>query len=378
MDKVFIARQEIVDIYGKVYAYELLYRDHANGIKEFPTNIKATSHVLINTVTNISIKELIGDKKLAFINVDEDVLKSSILDILDKDKFVLEILETTDLSDAVITKIKQYHRRGFKIVIDDFDCSSEMIKKFTPLFKYIIIIKMDVLAAEPQNLKNVMSKLKKSGIKLLAEKVETKEEYNEYIKMGFDLFQGYYLSKPEVIEIDRHKESAQIVILQLIKIIKEDGHTSDIEEYIKLQPELSYKLLSFLNNQSNLEVKVESITQVITVLGRAKLLRWLMIYLYSEISTNPASDTILKLAINRAESMEADVPPSDKDKAYLAGMFSMLGILFETDINDLMKHVNMDKEITSLVVHNKGKFTSNKNSRKVYAEEFIIIGAKNE
>lgn len=358
MNNVFMARQKIFNTTGRVYAYELLFRDHAHGIKNFPTNLKATSHVIINSLTNISTNELIGRDGIGFINIDENILTSDILDVLDKDKFVLELLETIDLNEKVVSKIKQYHSRGFKIAIDDFDCSGEMIKKFLPLFKYIHFIKIDVLISEPENLKNVVAKLKKIGIKLLAEKIETKEAHLEYIKMGFDFFQGYYLDKPEVLEINRYKESTQMVILQLIKIIKQDGQTAAIEAYIKQQPELSYKLLKFLNNQTIVSVKVESVTQIITLLGRDKLLRWLLVYIYSEISNNPASQLILKIATRRAERMESDASPLDKDRAYLAGMFSLLDAIFETDIKDLMKYINLDKDITSLVVERKGKFAS--------------------
>jgi len=376
MNKVFMARQKIFDAMGREYSCELLFRDHAHGIKEFPTNMKATSHVIINTVTNVSINELIGDSGTAFINIDEDVLTSDILDVLDNKRFVLEILETTNLSEKVVAKIKQYHSRGFKIAIDDFDCSAEMIKKFTPLFKYTHYIKMDVLIAEPENLINVVAKLKKTGIKLLAEKIETKEEYNKYISMGFDLFQGYYLEKPEVLEIDRYKESTQMVILQLIKIIKEEGETFIMESYIKQQADLSFKLLRFLNNQNIVKVKIESIKQAITLLGRDKLLRWLMVYLYSEISTNPASEAVLAMATKRAERMESQALPADKDKAYLAGMFSLLDAIFETDIKDLMKHINMDKDINSLVVEKKGKFMPSfmkaEKSEREYLKKLVI------
>lgn len=351
-----MARQEIFDRSGKFYAYELLFRDNAHGIKKFPSNLKATSNVIINTVTNVNTNELLGSYGMAFVNVDEDVLLSDILDVLDKERFILEILETTDLTEEVLCKIKQYHSQGFTIAIDDFDCSAEMIIKFNPLLEYIDIIKIDVLTAEPQNLKNVVAKLKKSKIKLLAEKIETKEVYDECIKIGFDMFQGYYLSKPEVLEIDRYKESTQMVILQLIKIIKESGETSDIESYIKKQADLSYKLLKFLNNKNKTKFKIESITQVITMLGRDALLKWLMVYLYSEISTNPASKTVLQIATKRAERMASDASPIDKDKAYLAGMFSLLDVIFEANIKDLMKHMNMDKEINALVIDKKGKF----------------------
>ncbi|MDP1784142.1 MAG: EAL domain-containing protein [Sulfuricurvum sp.] len=356
MHTVYLAKQKIFDHQGKLFAYELLFRDHTHGIREFPTNIRATSQVLLNTLTNISTDELLGDKGIAFINLDEHALTSGIIDVLDKDRFVLEILETTDLNEKVLSRIKQYNKRGFKIAIDDFDCSAEMIKKFTPIFKYIHIVKMDVLSAQQQNLKNVMSKIKQLGIQVLAEKVETEEDYKKYIAMGFDLFQGYYLHKPEVIEMDRYKDATQMVILNLIRLIRTDGQTSEIDSYIKQRADLSYKLIKFINNQGKFHSKIESITQIITLLGRDKLLRWLLLYLYAELSDNPISEAIMSIATKRAERMEDDAHHSEKDKAYLSGMFSMLDALFDTDIKNVVKGLNMHKDITDLVVEKRGKF----------------------
>lgn len=376
-NKVYLARQKIFDSNGRTYAYELLFRDHAHGIKEFPSNMKATAHVIINTLTNICVNELIGKDGIGFINIDEEVLTSDVIDVLDKERFILEILETTDLTDKVVNKIKQYHARGFKIAIDDFDCSAEMLKKFVPLLKYIDIIKIDVLIAEPENLKNVVSKLKKTGVKILAEKIETKDAYEKYLRMGFDYFQGYFLNRPEVVEINRYKESTQMVILQLIKLIKQDGETPAIESYIKQQPDLTFKLLKFLNNQSNLDIEIESVTQIITLLGRDKLLRWLMIYIYAEVSTNPASEAIMDMAVKRAERMEADATtPQDKDKAYLAGMFSLIDAIFEADVKELMQYINLDKEINSLVIEKKGKFAASffkaEKSEREYLRELVM------
>lgn len=358
MNKVYLAKQKIFNKQGNIFAYELLFRDHEFGIKHFPTNIKATSQVIINALSNMNLDDLLGKNGIAFINIDELVFSSGIIDILDKDRFVLEILETTDLNEKTILKIQQYHKRGFKIAIDDFDCSLEMIKKFTPILKYVHIIKMDVLAAEANNLKNVMKKVKELGIKVLAEKVENKEEYNAYLNMGFDLFQGYYLSKPEVVELNNFKDATQIVILSLIKLIKEDGEIPQIEAYIKQRPELSYKLIQFLNNQAKFDSRIESIPQIITLLGRDKLLRWLLLYMYAEFVNDPISEAIMNVATKRAERMEAEASPQERDKAYLAGMFSMLDALFETSMENVMQNINIDKDIKELVVSKKGKFIS--------------------
>ncbi len=214
-----------------------------------------------------------------------------------------------------------------------------------------------IVLSEYQNLQKVVNKFKGTRIKLLAQNIESKDDFKEYLEMGFDLFQGYYIDKPEKMEIIGSKEPAQFIILQLIKIIKEDNTTNDkLEFFIKKQPDLSYKLVQFFNNTQKLNLKVESLAQVITLMGREKLLRWLLVYLYSEVSTNPASKTMLELSIKRAERMEAEAAPRNKEKAYLAGMFSLLSSIFETDIQELMHHINMDSDITSLVLEKKGIF----------------------
>ena len=356
MEKAYIARQEILDKDDNVIAYELLFRDHAHGIKDFPTNLKATSQVVMNALTNLKIADLIPKNSRAYVNTDETVLTSGIIDILDKNVFVLEILETTDLNDRVIKQIVHYHKSGFEIAVDDFDCSAEMIKKFTPILKYISLIKVDVTVTNPENLKKVIPKLKKLGKKVLAEKVETEEEYDLYMKLGFDLFQGYYLSKPEVIEVNIHKEATHIIILQLIGLLKEDAQTSMVERFVRSRPDLSFKLIKFLNNQNHFEHEINSITQVLTLMGRDRLMRWLLMYLYAEVSTSPISEGVLLIAQKRAKQMEEAAPHHMKDTAYLAGMFSMMGILFQTDMKELMSHVKMDKDIVNLVINKTGRF----------------------
>jgi EAL and modified HD-GYP domain-containing signal transduction protein len=354
MQRVYLAKQKIFNAKNKIFANELLYRDYEYGIKEFPSNVTATSHVLINVLINVN--EILNETGVVLVNVDEEFLLSGLVDLLDTKKFILEILETTDLNEEVISKIKQYHKRGFKIAIDDFDCSTQMIKKFTPIFKYIHLVKIDILNSQEENLAKTVEKFKKIGLRLLAEKIETKDEFEKCKSMGFDLFQGYYLGKPEVVEIDRGKDVTNYIILNLIKVLKTDGSTQAIESYIKQRPELSYKLIKFLNSQAKFETKIESIVQVITLLGRDKLLRWLLLYLYSEMSDNPVSETILAIALRRAENMERYAEPRDKDKAFTAGMFSMIGALFDMDNSDVVKGINLDKDILDIVVHKKGKY----------------------
>lgn len=356
MNIINISKQKIFDNKNQVYAYELVFKDMSNNHTALSTNIRGTAQLIMSSITSKELDKLLGHKTVAFINIDEDALLKGILDVLDKDRFILNIMENIDLTENVIAKIIQYKKRGFLLSLEHFDSSAHMLAKFNRLFNYIDIIKMDIVLSEPENLEKVMAKFKGGRVKLLAQNIETKEDFRKYADMGFDFFQGYYLDKPEVMEIIGSKEPAQFIILQLIKIIKDNNSTEQLEFFIKKQPDLSYKLIEFFNNSKKFSVKIESLTQVITLLGRDKLLRWLLVYLYSETSKNPASKSILALALRRAERMEEEAEPRQKDKAYLAGMFSMLSSIFETDIKELMEHIQMDRDITSLVLEKKGIF----------------------
>lgn len=371
MNIINISKQKIFDNKKNLYAYELVFRDSSDVQTGLSTTVKGTSQLIISSISSKELDKLLGKNTLAFVNVDEDTLTRGILDVLDNDRFVLNILEDIELSDKVVAKIIQYKKRGFKLSIEHFDSSAKMLIKFNRLFNFIDIIKMDVVLSEPENLEKVMSKFKGGRIKLLAQNIESKDDFEQYFNMGFDYFQGYYLDKPEVMEIIGSKEPSQFIILQLIKIIKNDNSTEELELFIKKQPDLSFKLVQFFNNSKKFNVKIESLTQVITLMGRDKLLRWLLVYLYSEASKNPASETILSLAIKRAERMEAEAIPKYKDKAYLAGMFSMLSSIFETDIKELMNHIKMDDDITSLVLEKKGIFATSLMRAEELEKEYL-------
>jgi len=358
MDNLYISKQKIIDKKKSVYAYELVFRDASNRPIGFSNSLKATSQLIINSMGSNEIHQLLGKNTRAFINVDETSLTKGILDVLDKDKFVFNILEDIKLTEDVIKRIVSYKKRGFLFSLEHFDSSARMIVKFKRLFNYIDIIKMDILISELENLEKVMAKFKPTRIQLLAQSIESKEDYEDCIALGFDLFQGSYIDKPTVVKIEGTKEPTQFVILQIIRIIKDNETTEALEFFLKQQPDLSYKLIQFFNNLQKLDIHVESLTQVITLMGRNKLLRWLLVYLYSEVSINSASKTILELAIRRAESMESEAEEKNKNKAYLAGMFSMLSSIFDTNIRDLMHHVKMDRDITMLVLEKKGIFSA--------------------
>lgn len=376
MNEFYISKQKIINKRKETFAYELVFKDSENHLANLSTTLKGTSQLIINTIASTKIDALLDTRVMAFINVDEVNLTKGILDVLDTDRFILNILENIELNQEVISKIIHYKKKGFKFSIEHFDSSVKMIEKFKNLFNYIDIIKMDILLSNPRNLEKVLERFKGTRIQFLAQGVESKEDHIKYLEMGFDYFQGYYIDEPKVIEVQAHKEAAQFTILQLIRLIKENQSTEEIEKFIKKQPDLSFKLIQFLNSAKRVNVRVESLTQVITLMGRNKLLRWLMVYLYAEVSTNTTSKAILELAIKRAERMESEAEVANKDKAYLAGMFSMLSSIFDTDIKELMNAVKMDRDITNLVLDKKGIFAASlkkaEAAEKAYLKQVML------
>ncbi len=359
MSKIYIARQKIVNLNGKTFAYELLFRDSKDAIKEFPSNIKATSQVMLNTLTHMNFDQVMGKGTMAFINVDCEVIRSDILGLLDPERFVIEILETTKITEAVIRNIAQLKKKGYKIALDDFDCSQEMIAKFQPIFKYLNMIKIDAVTVCIDNLKKLMPKFRDAGLKLLIEKIENSKDYLFYKSLGFDLYQGYHIGMPETLELESAQEAIAPVVLNLISVIKKDAETSKLEKFIKQRPELAYNIIKFINNNNNIRDNVSSIIHAVTLMGRESLLRWLLVYLYSEVSANEFSEALLDAAITRAERMEESADIDIKEEAYMVGMFSMLDTLFEADIHDIFKHLRLDPVISNAVLYKSGRLGKN-------------------
>ncbi|WP_297482911.1 EAL domain-containing protein [Sulfurimonas sp.] len=371
MNTLTLTKQKIFDNKKRVFAYELAFQENSDSLSGLTSHLKEASQLIIHAISNEELNKLIGHTSKVFINVDDVTLTKGILDVLDNKRFILNILEDIELNDRVVSKIIQYKKRGFTISLEHFDSSADMIKKFARVFNFIDIIKMDIILSQAQNLENLVKRFRNTRVKLVAQNIETQEDYDYCFNMEMDYFQGYYLDKPQTIELAGQKEPLQFIILQLIKIIKDDNSTESLESFIRQQPDLSYKLVAFFNNTKKFDVKIESLTQVITLMGRAKLLRWLLVYLYSEASSNPASKSILELALKRAQRMEDEAAPKYKNKAYLAGMFSMLDSIFETDIRELMNHLDMDRDIRSLVLERKGIFAGSLMRAEAAEKEYL-------
>ena len=361
MELVHIARQPIVNVNGKTVAYELLYRDTPLGIKDFPSsNLKATSQVLINTLTHMNYEEFVGDDKKAFVNCDHDILFSGILDGLDPTRFIIEILETTKVSIELVNKIADMHKLGYRFALDDFDCSQETIAIFKPILKYMIYIKIDISAVDRVLSMKIIPKLLALKLNVIIERVETREEYKEYLSVGANYFQGYLFGKPEVFSVRTYGDITKVIILKLISMIQSDEETSEIEKLLKKNVDITISLLKYLNNKKHIVGNpISSIPQAIALLGRGNMLKWLLIYLYAEIEHKALSKELVDLALERASYMEKNSKSHlDKDKIFLVGMFSFLDVIFDDSFSNIFKNINIGREVSNAIIFKEGPIGS--------------------
>jgi EAL and modified HD-GYP domain-containing signal transduction protein len=216
-----IARQPILSRSEKVYGYELLYRNSSTNTANVFDDNQATSSVLVAALTTFGLNKLIGDKK-AFINVGKDLLLDPILEIIPKERFVLEILEDVEIDEAAKERIAYLHALGYTIAIDDLNTQDELIKNFEPILSMVHILKFDITQMTIESLKEKMAFFKHYKVQFLAEKVETQEEYHAYKALGFDYFQGYFFSKPDILKKEK-LDPSRALILRITTLLNDEN-----------------------------------------------------------------------------------------------------------------------------------------------------------
>ncbi|MEZ8288205.1 EAL and HDOD domain-containing protein [Vibrio sp. 10N.237.312.B06] len=347
----YVARQPILDADKKTIGYELLFRDGPkNTFPEVEPEL-ATSRLLSDHFLSTHYNTL-GDK-LGFVNFPYASLVNLVPTLFPKESLVVEVLEDCEPTDELLEAIITIYDAGYTIALDDF-VPSKAWKRFLP---YVSIIKFDIRLISIAKAAMFMNTLKDLNIEFLAEKVETHEEYQEAIQAGFNYFQGYFFSKPEVIQT-RALNPAFLTIVQLLKEIANDPiNFAEVERLITLDMTMSYKLLSYVNSAGGSSTPIRSFHQALVYLGEQKL-RKLVSLVAIASAKEDKPDSLYGLAVIRArqcellvEKMNVKVEPG---QAFLTGMFSLLDSLFDLPLVKVLDSVPIDDEIKQALIQRKG------------------------
>ena len=350
--QVLMARQPIFDRNQKVVAYELLYRtEDAQGHALF-ANSEATSEVLLNAYTSISDS---GELKRvpAFINLTRDILVEQKLPEVSKKHIVLEILEDIEPDEEVVEAVRQLHSEGYRIAMDDFVYDP----KFDALLELSQIVKVDVFELNEEQIKEQVNQLRRHKVTLLAEKIETHEQLETCVELGFKLFQGHFLSKPKVIK-GKKIQGSQVALMQLIQELQSPKATPEkLEELIIRDPALTYKLLRIVNSAGySLVRQVESIAEAIVLLGLEQVKKWATLIAMSSNQDKPEELSRSLLVRGRmCEEIAQAQKKSNYGSYFMAGMMSGLHALLDIERDTMLEQVPLGDDIKNAVSLGQGE-----------------------
>lgn len=345
---VFLARQPIYDAARKIHGYELLFRRGDTGVAEIRDGTVATAQVLVNAVIDIGVDRVAGQERL-FVNCTREILMSE--PILPPDRCVLEVLEDVDLDELLLKRIQALRRRGYRIALDDFTLGGKLVLAI-PFADYI---KLDVLALTPPEVKRHCH-LQRSGLRLIAEKIDSEAVMERCLALGFDLFQGYFLRRPETVK-GAHLPTSKLAALRLIGVCQDpDASAQEVSATVSADLSMTYSLLRLANSALfGRSRPVRSVEAVVTWMGTEYLSRWGTLLALASERGCPVS--YLGTALQRGymceslASAEGDVPPGS---SFLVGLLSTLDSILDVPMQQILEEVRLTGDIREALEQQAG------------------------
>jgi EAL and modified HD-GYP domain-containing signal transduction protein len=274
--------------------------------------------------------------------------------MLPKEQVVIEILETIQPGKRLLAECQQLKEQGYVLALDDY-IHQGVWRHFYP---FIDIIKIDFRSTAADTINEIKLALTDfPHIKLLAEKVETNEEFQLALDMGFSYFQGYFFSKPEMMQ-SKALAPAQMTLAELLyETSKADMDLNKITQVFQRDVHLSYKLLRYSNSAIfKRRTEIETIKQALVVLGQAELKKFLSLLFTSQISSDKPAE-LMRMSMTRARFAEglAELHGKvDTAKAFLTGLMSLMDAILDEPIDSVMNKLPLAKEIKEALIEKKG------------------------
>lgn len=355
---ICIARQPIFSLHKKIFAYELLFRGEDGKCPDRVTGDRATTSLLSSTFLTEGIERITGSKP-CFVNFTEKLLLQKVAAAFPQTRLVVEILEDVEPTSQIVSACLELKEQGYMLALDDFLYHP----RFDPLLEIADIVKVDFVQSPVDSLHKMMRQLGRfDHLKLLAEKVETYEEFEKAAKLGFHYFQGYFFSKPETICL-QELSSVKVNLLRLLAEVTQKKTTiARVEAIVSADVALTYKLLRYLNSAHfYLLEKVESVARAIAFLGAKRFRQFVLLALISELATEKPEE-LVRLAVIRAKFCELLVVEVKgkkvADELFLVGLFSLIDAMLDKTMQSLMEQMPLSDEVKSALVSRTGPYSA--------------------
>jgi c-di-GMP-related signal transduction protein len=335
----YIARQPILNREQNTHAYELLFRSG-------PDNFFHSDDPDAATRDTIDFSLLFGSTALtggrpAFINCTRNVLLSDVITLMPRDRVVIEVLEDVIADEETLAACDRLRRSGYFIALDDFVPTPNTMR----LLPFADMVKVDFLATNAARQAAIASDMRRRGIKLLAEKVETREHFEFALRLGYHYFQGYFFCKPQTLTM-QDVPSSKLRAIHVLNIANRDGYDiGEMERAILQEPSLCYRLLRYLNSVAFGLFPVRSIRHALSLLGQREIRKWISIVVAISIS-NDRPDELISNALSRARSCEAFAALSGEDtsEAFMAGIMSLIDAILDRPMDAVLSQLPLSAE----------------------------------
>lgn len=348
---IFIARQPIFDAELNVQAYELLFRDEDVSVANIADGNMASSQVMINAFLAIGI-DTISDNRISFINLTRDFIVGRLPLPVTPNTVVIEILEDIVVDEELISALKEFSAQGFRLALDDYTFTDD--KK--PLFDIVDIIKIDIMDCDRDTLIEDVRTLQKCNVKLLAEKVETREDFELCKSLDFDFYQGYFISRPEIMKGQALKPS-RIALLEILTLLEDPECDVDIlENLISQDVTISYKILRIINSSFfGFRRKIDSVKQAVVSLGMKAIRDWFIILALTSIDDKPKELIMLTLVRARMMQVLAKKKGLNPDPCFTTGLFSSIDAIMDQSMDEVLKELPLSSEIGNALKKREGE-----------------------
>ena len=347
---IFVARQPVFSGKKKVFGYELLFR---NSLENMFPNIdgnKATSTVLSNTFFSFGLHEILAGKP-GLINFTRELLIQRTPLLFPKEHIIIEVLENIEPDPQVIESLQAFKQQGFRIALDDFVYDP----KFNPMISLCSMIKFDLMATPLETLKPIIADIQaRHHLTLLAEKVETYEEFELAKEMGFGLFQGYFFAKPEILS----KKEISTNQISKMKLINEVGQKNinmvKVEELIKNDLSVSFKLLKFINSAYfHRPTPIDTIKDAMIFIGVEELKKFISVVVVSDLGENKP-DELIRVSMIRARMCEQCggilKTHFTTEELFTIGLFSSMDAILDRSMADILSNITFSDRIKNALL----------------------------
>lgn len=352
MADVYVARQPIFEPDLSLSAYELLFRRGDENRAVVTDNEDATSTVIINAFTEFGLESVVANHR-AWINVGREFVMNRLGFSLPAERVVLELLENQYVDEPLLEALAELRAAGYTVALDDFSWDEALI----PLVESVDIVKVDVLPMDTADVVRNVEALRPYDVRLVAEKVETREEFNICAELGFDLFQGYFFCKPEVLS-GKGIAPNRLTLLQLVAALQDPKiEFGALETLISRDVALSYRLLRYINSAFfGLRTECSSIGRALTLLGLENVKRWSTMTVFAGLNVKPQELILTALVRARmCELLGPEMGESNADQNFTLGLFSVIDALMDAPMTEVLDSIPFHEDMRQALIDGEGR-----------------------